>query len=126
MENFRSNWSINIPKIDPAVDQPDDIFGLSKGPFTVKRGRAYVTSVRKREVNQHQDQYASFDAYLAACNMPPQDYELAVVHMTERPANWELVVQEGFPEFPEDGLLLVYGIIPSSMLHVRKDRKTDM
>lgn len=68
------------------------------------------------------DLYASHQDYIEAVNLPPHTTKIAALEIKTEPQGWQNAVAEGYPPFPEDGILCLFISIPSSMKHTPMDK----
>ena len=65
LENMKRNWpwEIKLPSLEHTEENVQACYSVCKGPFSLIRSKAYITSIRKREVNLNREQYESRDEY---------------------------------------------------------------
>ena len=65
-------------------------------------------------------------SFLGDCKAYPEELEISVLHLKEKPDFWDELVKPRYADFPPEGILLCFCAIPSSMkntnMNVMRDK----
>ena len=89
------------------------------------RAFQFITAIRKREVLVRRYDVPDVPTFLGDCMAYPQELEISVIHLREKPDFWEEMVKPRYADFPPEGVLLCFCPIPSSMKNTDMNAKRD-